>query len=366
MQIDEREWRRYNTLLCKSQKGRIPHWEAWSHPDAESFLTGIDYYEHPRLCRQRMRELFPELGLYVFPDDTPRSRPAVGGETVNIDAATVRWGDSESATWVHGEQFFKTEEDVLSFRPLEHADMRDWVHVVANYDYRTEDGLYRNFRKDFPKEWDAAVPGRAVNTGTYNTMFMWPLLTFGWDLFLRTCLEDDFGTVMDGFAELNRRAFHAMCRLPVNFIVCHDDIATARGPVCSREWMYKYIYPRYEEFFSMAKEAGKTILFMADGCLDDQIDDVIACGARGLISEPVTDYRKILKKHPDFFVAGEGDNRILSYGNPDDIRRMVEKMVDTSKLGGGYMMSIGNHIPWNVPVEAVGRYLDLCGELAYR
>ncbi len=26
---------------------RIPHWEYWSCPNAETYLTGIDYYEHP-------------------------------------------------------------------------------------------------------------------------------------------------------------------------------------------------------------------------------------------------------------------------------------------------------------------------------
>jgi len=35
-------------------------------------------------------------------------------------------------------------------------------------------------------------------------------------------------------------------------------------------------------------------------------------------------------------------------------------------MSGGYMMCIGNHIPWNVPPPAVKLYLDLCNELAYR
>jgi hypothetical protein len=30
------------------------------------------------------------------------------------------------------------------------------------------------------------------------------------------------------------------------------------------------------------------------------------------------------------------------------------------------MMCIGNHIPFNVPPEAIKRYLDLSNELAYR
>jgi hypothetical protein len=41
-------------------------------------------------------------------------------------------------------------------------------------------------------------------------------------------------------------------------------------------------------------------------------------------------------------------------------------MVETGRMSGGYMMCIGNHIPFNVPGEAIKRYLDLSDELAYR
>jgi hypothetical protein len=45
---------------------------------------------------------------------------------------------------------------------------------------------------------------------------------------------------------------------------------------------------------------------------------------------------------------------------------MVESMVETGKMCRGYMMGVGNHIPWNVPPEAVKLYLDLSAELAWR
>ena len=38
---------------------------------------------------------------------------------------------------------------------------------------------------------------------------------------------------------------------------------------------------------------------------------------------------------------------------------MVESMVETGRMSGGYMMCIGNHIPFNVPGEAIKTYLDL-------
>jgi len=42
----------YETLHGRSPKQMV-HWEHWSNPDAETFLTGIDYYEHPCQCGSR-------------------------------------------------------------------------------------------------------------------------------------------------------------------------------------------------------------------------------------------------------------------------------------------------------------------------
>ena len=57
---------------------------------------------------------------------------------------------------------------------------------------------------------------------------------------------------------------------------------------------------------------------------------------------------------------------MLTRNDPDEIRRMVESMVETGKMSGGYMMCVGNHIPWNVHPEGIKRYLDLSAELAHR
>jgi hypothetical protein len=41
-------------------------------------------------------------------------------------------------------------------------------------------------------------------------------------------------------------------------------------------------------------------------------------------------------------------------------------MPETGRMSGGYMRSIGNHIAWNVPADAIKRYLDPTAELAWR
>jgi len=92
----------------------------------------------------------------------------------------------------------------------------------------------------------------------------------------------------------------------------------------------------------------------------------MACGARGIISEPMTDYKRIARDYKNCVIAGEGDNRVLMRNDPAEIRSMVDSMVETGRMSGGYMMCIGNHIPFNVPGDAVKRYFDLSAELGYR
>lgn len=353
---------RYESYMGLGPK-RIAHWEHWSNPDAETYLTGIDYYAHPRLCRVKLRELYPQLDLGIPETDEPKLRPEQ-----QSDKSKGRWGDSYRDHWQQdlASHRFKDQDDMLRFSPLKQGDFTGW-HVNEDGDFRSEDVIYERYRKGYPAEWgDRAPAGSSASVSFYNTMFMWPLLVFGYENFLLMSLEPGFGRIMDEFAEINRRVFRAFARLPVNFVVCHDDIVLANGPVCSPAWMRKFIFPRYEEFWGLLKQAGKEVIFMVDGCVDTFVDDVMACGARGIISEPYTNYKAIARKYKNCFIAGEGDNRVLMRNNPKEIRAMVESMTATGRMSGGYMMCVGNHIPWNVPPQAIKTYLDLSAELAYR
>jgi len=152
----------------------------------------------------------------------------------------------------------------------------------------------------------------------------------------------------------------------INFFVCHDDICMARGPVCSPAWLREFIYPYYEEFFGYMNAVGIRVIFMTDGNPQVFVDDIMSCGARGIITEPFMDYKIVARNYENCFLAGEGDNRVLTRNNPDEIKAMVTSMVETGRMTGGYMMCVGNHIPWNVTPQGIQRYLDLSAQLAHR
>lgn len=357
----------YLALMGRAPK-RIPHWEHLSNPDFVELVTGIDPYEKPRTAHMRLHEIFKiDLGVGIPKDDTPLTR-LPNDQSVflnNQGDKCVRWGAGLSAQWEWGRRF-TTIEEVLNYQPLENLDLRN-ANVVENRDYSLDDeAFYRLYAGDNPRP--APPEDDVAMAGFYNTMFMWLLLTFGWEL----CLEligshpQETKRLLADFAVINRKVFRTFARLPVNCVVCHDDICMAQGPVCSPKWLREYIYPYYEEFWSMLHDAGKKVIFMSDGNIDKVADDIAACGADGFVSEPFTNWKALARKYPDRLLAGEGDNRVLMRNDVAEIETMVRSMVETASICAGYFMCVGNHIPWNVPPEAVAAYFRLCAELAHR
>ena len=97
---------RYQALMGPPPKD-IPHWEYLGSPRAETYITGIDYYAHPRQCRQRLAELYPQLNVDIPESDDPIPRPEVDGSatTVGADAEgrrVVRWGHQVTHHWDMG------------------------------------------------------------------------------------------------------------------------------------------------------------------------------------------------------------------------------------------------------------------------
>lgn len=172
----------FETLRGRGPK-RIAHWEHWSCPDAETYITGIDYYEHPKQCREKMLEMYPFLDkvFFVPADDTPKEK--LDFEVVSVDEnghRHVRWGDTISTGWDFGSEFTSTEQ-VFEYSPL-----------AANPDLLDEDKIYKQLMQQVPVEYGDKAPDEgSAMPYWYNTMFMWPLLTFGWELFWKRALMTD-------------------------------------------------------------------------------------------------------------------------------------------------------------------------------
>jgi len=338
---------------------RIPHWEHFSNPDFEQLVTGLDPWTTPKNARARLLELLPlDVGDVPLSDDSLPRLPE--NETTFTDAdgsRAVRWGTGKTWHWNWG-GLFKSIADVLAYDPAAHPDQRG-AGIVAELDYSlgVED-LAAQLQGELDASRAATGDRALVVPGYYNTLFMWPLLTFGWELFLElgALHKEEIRRLLAGFAARSRLVFQAWARTDVEVITSHDDICFRAGPVFSPAWLREMIYPYYEEFWSYPRASGIKVVFISDGNVDQVADDIFACGADGIASEPYTNWEELARRHPDKIMLGDGDSRVLAFNDRDAAEAMVRRMASFGKRYPGYFMCCGNHLPWNLTAESIQWY----------
>lgn len=249
-----------------------------------------------------------------------------------------------------------TEEEVLNFDPLEHANLPSIEELTDDVRRYYQDG------KD-------AYPGAVFPGGFYNSVFTWCIVTFGWELFMASAMTDPerFDRVMEGFFEITMLVVEAHIRAGVPEFLCHDDIVWASGPVFSPDWMRKYVFPRHKRMWTRLREAGIKVLFCSDGNFDEFVDDLVDAGAEGLIFESLTSLERIAERYGQSHVMiGNIDSRILQFKGPNEIRAEVKRCADIGRECPGFFFAAGNHIPYTVPISSVECYLEAVEEYGRR
>jgi len=340
---------------------RIPQWEIVQHPDFERALTGIDPYQHPQKARLAM---LARLDLDGFSGGIPRTddpieNPFEDGASSKVlqdGRHAVRWGATATSTWDWGKEFTSVKQ-VLDYDSSQVMPRGTVGELAASYQSAID-------------EQRALVGDLYLETGgTYKTLFMWPLMTFGWELFLEAAASEPeaFKELMDGFAQVSERVFTAWSLTDVDVVTSHDDICMTQGTVFSPAWLEEVIYPHYERFWKIVREAGKKVIFISDGRVNPVADAVFSCGADGLFAEPHTDLEPIVKKYGDTKIfIGNVDSRIISYGDKAAIEAEVKRCAEMGRDAPGYFIGVTNEITYNAPVENVMAYFSLCQRYCQR
>jgi hypothetical protein len=381
---------------------KIPHWEFISNPDFEYKITGIDPYQHPQRSGSKMVETLDLSIGHIPPSDDPLPPLSENGKDAQ-GHPVARWGASVTWPWDWGHEF-KTVEDILAYEPLERENTTGVPESEKSAKYISENGKnldsdninldlalrgdnamrglpfwYNSFSVDelaahyrTMYKNDQAILGDSALSGLsfwYNTFFMWPLLTFGYELFMVAAAQypEKMGRIMDDFGQISLKAFNAWSYSGAPLMISHDDICYTRGVAVNPEWLRKYVYPWYERLWEPLHKRGIKVLFMSDGRVDEIVEDIFACGADGIMGEPHTDLETIAKKHgKDKILLGNIDNRILLSGSKENIYAEVERCTRFGLDCPGYFYCISNHIPYNVPSDAIRHYFDACDKMGVR
>ncbi|MDR0494815.1 MAG: hypothetical protein LBG95_04215 [Treponema sp.] len=253
-------------------------------------------------------------------------------------------------------QLFSDPEDVFAFDCLEKLGTRDHNELVLRFDEHYD-------------SLATAYPDMVNMTGVYITCMSGLIELLGWDTLLMAAGIDDraFGAFTNRYIQWISQYFTALadCKAPV--VMVHDDIVWTSGAFLKPEWYREYIFPNYRKLFDPLFQAGKKVIYTSDGNYTEFIDDIAACGIHGFVMEPTTDMAYIAEKYGKTHAfIGNADTRILLSGTKEDIHAEVKRCMDIGKKYPGFFMAVGNHIPFNTPVDNALWYNECYEKLSIR
>lgn len=325
---------------------RVPTWNCF--PFSREFveeLTGIDPSARPR---DAWASAVRRLDLDVVggppgaaPSDS-RLRPGQvvykGGAALTVGVA---WGESR---W-QLKPGLSSPKQVLDYDPV--AAHTKSVDQLAQ-EFQARQARAEQARRSLG---DAAWVSDAADH--YNTLFMWPITTFGWELFLGTAATypREFGELLGRFAQVSIKHFEAWSRVPgLRLCGSHDDLCMTRGPVFRPDWYREYVFPWYSRLWQPLKERGIKVIFRCDGNMDEFVDDVVACGADGLYFRNETDLRRVAEKFGGkLILIGNVSTQALTFGTEQDVSAEVRRCIDSAGDCPGYFINVAGEIPPNVP-----------------
>lgn len=301
-------------------------------------------------------------------------------ERLGIDTRYVRAGAPEAESWQ-----LKYEEDenyryitdgwgVKRAMPKEGGLYYDIVESPlkdANVEdlekYEWPDPIDPGFTKGIAekakrlKETDYAVVGDFNFESWYeNCWYMRGFAQWYMDMYQNPEFVE---ALLDKTAELHMKFMDKMLDAVgehIDVIMQGDDLAVQDGPAMSLDMYRRFIKPRQEKIFDLIKQKTEAkLLYHCCGSVRSFIPDLIDIGVDAInpvqVSAKGMDTKELKREFGDkvSFWGAIDTQRVLPFGNVDEVKKEVERRIDDLAPGGGYVLSAVHNIQADVPPENI-------------
>ncbi len=358
---------------------RIPCKETFNHPELIEYVTGLDpFLDTPQAFRVAWEKLGIDLHVVSpkvnapLPKETNRSWREGNLRFTNMGvyptSAVEEYCpdmDKSGIDWI-------LNYDVSRDGFLEEKDTGRIPRYEMQGSFRPESGLQgegrlgtvkqfreldRNFQLDFG---DKAI----MYHNYYTTLFMFPVITFGWESFLTGALTypDEFNDrLWKPWTEISRKYSEVAASLETEVVFFHDDLVSGTGPYFDLPFYEKYIFSRYDYILEPCVKAGKKIVFICDGNMDVFLERLLLLPFDGLLYEnPATPFDRVLDtwgKAGRGFIGGIS-TALLTNGTPDQIKQHTREVIEAGRKYPGFIISSCGGLHGNIPLENILAYFN--------
>lgn len=363
---------------------RIPSKETLNHPEFIEHVTGINPFENTALA---FRIAWEKLGIDIHvPLPKENALPPVLRGTTwqegNLNLASIGVYptstvaeycpglDKSIPDWILNYNVSKDgflEENVQGKIP--EAEMHASFHPAGGLQGEGQLGTIEQLRqldRDFKLNFgDKAIMYHLY----YTTLFMFPVVKFGWESFLMGALiyADDFDEKLwNPWSEISRKYAEVAATLDSEVVFFHDDLVSGTGPFFDISFYEKYIFSRYNYILEPVVKAGKKIVFVCDGNLDVFLDRLLLFPFDGLMFEnPATPFKRILDT---WGKAGRGiiggiSTVLLTTGTSEQVRNHTKEVIEAGRKYPGFIISSCGGLHGNIPMENIITYFKTRDEM---
>ncbi len=356
---------------------RIPCKETLNHPEFIEYVTGINPFQNTPLA---FRNAWEKLGIDIHvvlptknaplpkkPDGSWREGnlrltnmgvyPTTSVEEYcpGLDKSELDWilkYDTSRDGFLEEKYVGKIPEYEMqaSFRPacgLQGEGLVGTINQLRQLD--------RDFKQDFG---DKAV----MYHNYYTTLFMFPVVKFGWESFLTgalTCPDEFNVKLWEPWSEISRKYAKVAATLETEVLFFHDDLVSGTGPYFDMPFYEKYILSRYDYILEPCIKAGKKIVYVCDGNMDVFLERLLQLPFDGLMFEnPATPYNRILEtwgKANRGFIGGIS-TALLTHGTPEQVRNHTVEVIEAGRKYPGFIISSCGGLHGNISIENMIAY----------
>ncbi len=170
--------------------------------------------------------------------------------------------------------------------------------------------------------------------------------------------------LLDRITELKCQMARAQADAGVDVVWIGDDLGMQERLVFSPETWRRFIKPCLLRITSAIREANGDVLIAYHSCghVEPVVGELADAGVQVLesVQPEANDVARLKREHGDrlSFWGTVGDQSVLPYGTPDDVREQVRARIETVGKGGGLMIAPAHVVEPEVPVENVLAFFE--------
>jgi uroporphyrinogen decarboxylase len=273
--------------------------------------------------------------------------------------------------------FYMTDEEEytdpwgIRWRRVQYASGAASYTEIASHPLAGDDGKLSSYRTPDPEAPEqyrelARLVMRYGKThcivgGVLGSVFEGPWYLRGMERFLQDLLtnKDYAHRLMDLVMAFHLSAGLKLIELGCDILLAGDDVGTQDRMLIS-PWLYReFIKPRYGALFQEYKRANPNIKIATHICgyIEPIIDDLIEVGVdilnpvQPLAMDPGRLKRRFGKRIS--FWGGVDDQKVLPFGQPEDVEREVKSRISQLAHSGGYILCSSHNMQATTPLENI-------------